>query len=67
MQKKLKLTDARRADIGELAEKEAWADAIPHLIWHDLRCTCGCRLLQDHKMSMEEVSKWLGHSSVKVN
>lgn len=34
--------------------------------WHDLRRTCGCRLLQDHKLTMEEVSRWLGHSSVKV-
>jgi integrase/recombinase XerD len=37
-------------------------DASPH----DLRRTCGCRLLQDHQMSMERVSKWLGHSSIKV-
>lgn len=34
--------------------------------WHDLRRTCGCRLLQDRKMSMEEVCHWLGHSSVTV-
>lgn len=33
---------------------------------HDLRRTCGCRLLRDRRMSMEEVSKWLGHSSIKV-
>lgn len=39
---------------------------IARLTWHDLRRTCGCRLLQDHGMSMEEVSKWLGHSSVQV-
>lgn len=31
---------------------------------HDLRRTNGCRLLQDHRVSMEVVSKWLGHSSV---
>jgi integrase/recombinase XerD len=34
--------------------------------WHDLRRTCGCRLLQDRGFSMEVVAKWLGHSSVKV-
>lgn len=34
--------------------------------WHDLRRTCGCRLLQDRGFSMEAVAKWLGHSSVKV-
>ncbi len=32
--------------------------------WHDLRRTCGCRLLQDHRMPIEQVSKWLGHASI---
>ncbi len=39
---------------------------IEPLTWHDLRRTCGCRLLQDHRLSMEQVSRWLGHSSVLV-
>lgn len=39
---------------------------IPDLTWHDLRTTCGCRLLQDHEMSMDKVREWLGHSSVAV-
>jgi integrase len=39
---------------------------VKHTGWHDMRRTCGCRLLQDHGMSMERVSKWLGHSSVDV-
>lgn len=34
--------------------------------WHDLRRTCGCRLLQDRGLSMEGVKEWLGHSSVLV-
>jgi integrase len=42
------------------------AGITDHVQWHDLRRTCGCRLLQDHKLSMSEVSRWLGHSSVKV-
>jgi hypothetical protein len=42
------------------------ATGIPDLSWHDLRRTCGCRLLQDHRLSMEVVSMWLGHSSIKV-
>lgn len=42
------------------------AAGIENLTWHDLRRTCGCRLLQDRKLRMEEVSAWLGHSSVKV-
>lgn len=37
-----------------------------HVEWHDLRRTCGCRLLQDHGFDVLKVSKWLGHSSVKV-
>lgn len=39
---------------------------IEDLIWHDLRRTCGCRLLQDYDASMERVRDWLGHSSVSV-
>jgi integrase len=34
--------------------------------WHDLRRTCGCHLIQDRGFSLLQVSKWLGHSSVKV-
>lgn len=33
---------------------------------HDLRRTCGCRLLQDHALSMSHVSKWLGHATTSV-
>lgn len=32
--------------------------------WHDLRRTCGCRRLQDHGWSTEQVRDLLGHSSV---
>jgi integrase len=38
---------------------------ITDLRWHDLRRTCGCRLIQDHNMSIEKVSLWLGHSSIE--
>lgn len=34
--------------------------------WHDLRRTCGCRLLQVHKLPMHAVSAWLGHSSTVI-
>lgn len=37
-----------------------------NLTWHDLRTTCGCRLLQDRGMTMDQVRAWLGHSSVAV-
>ena len=39
---------------------------LDDLRWHDLRRTCGCRLLQDHRMTMAEVSRWLGHKSSAV-
>lgn len=39
---------------------------IARVRWHDLRRTCGCRLLQDRGMSMEAIAAWLGHSSVLV-
>ena len=33
---------------------------------HDLRRTCGCRLLQEHGLSFEKVSAWLGHTNVRI-
>ena len=42
------------------------AGIAEHVEWHDLRRTCGCRLLQDRGFSLEAVSHWLGHSSVKT-
>lgn len=47
-------------------QKGMTAAGIGDVEWHDLRRTCGCRLLQDHGFSMLQVSKWLGHASVKV-
>ena len=38
---------------------------LAKLTWHDLRRTCGCRLLQDHRFSLEQVRDWLGHESVQ--
>jgi integrase/recombinase XerD len=34
--------------------------------WHDLRRTCGCRLLQEHRLTIHAVSQWLGHADVRV-
>jgi integrase len=48
------------------AREKAKRQPMEHVEWHDLRRTCGCRLLQDRKFLMEEVSKWLGHTSIKV-
>jgi integrase len=56
-------TAVRRAN---KARKAKGQPEMEHVEWHDLRRTCGCRLLQDRKFLMEEVSKWLGHSSTKV-
>jgi len=44
----------------------AEAAGVAPFSWHDLRRTCGCRLLQDDGLSMEQVSKWLGHASISV-
>lgn len=60
------VTDKVLARIAAEADAQAWADPIPDLIWHDLRRTCGCRLLQDHKLPIEQVSRWLGHSSTQI-
>jgi len=38
---------------------------IKDLRWHDLRRTCGSWMLQDG-VSIEVVSKWLGHGSIVV-
>lgn len=49
----------------------AWA-GLPHTTWHDLRRTCGCRLLQGglttegRVMDMDGVAKWLGHSNASI-
>lgn len=34
------------------------------LLLSGARRTCGCRLLQDHRLPMEQVSQWLGHASL---
>ena len=47
--------------------KAAWRRAgISDLRWPDLRRTCGCRLVQDHGLSLGEVKEWLGHKSIVV-
>lgn len=58
LQKAVRRANASRLKVGRAP--------MAHVEWHDLRRTCGCRLLQDRKFSMEEVSRWLGHSSIKV-
>ena len=47
------------------------AGIVQHITLHDLRRTCGARLLRGeaglpNKLRMEEVSMWLGHGSVTV-
>lgn len=55
---------ARYANMEKGLKAAARRAGIADLRWHDLRRTCGCRLLQDHHLSMEQVRDWLGHSSV---
>ncbi|WP_319568993.1 tyrosine-type recombinase/integrase [Cohaesibacter marisflavi] len=63
----LRHDDGRRLQNMQKGFKSACRRArITDLKWHDLRRTAGCRLLQDYELSMEEVSKILGHSSVVV-
>ncbi len=50
-----------RRKVFTAAIKEA---GIKGLVWHDLRRTCGCRLLQDRGLRLEEVRDWLGHQSL---
>lgn len=61
-----KATGARYRHMNRGLTGAAKRAGIEPLTWHDLRRTCGCRLLQDHGLSMEQVSRWLGHSSVLV-
>lgn len=42
------------------------AGITQHVEWHDLRRTCGCRLLQDYGLDYAKVSRWLGHSDIRV-
>lgn len=51
--------------------KRAFAAAVSRaglkdVRWHDLRRTCGCRLLQDRGATMTQVRDWFDHSSVAV-
>lgn len=39
---------------------------VRHFTFHDLRRTCACRLLQVHRLDINRVSVWLGHSSVTM-
>lgn len=52
------------ADLNHTLQRYAGKVGIRDIHIHDLRRTCGCRLLQDRRMTMPEVSKWLGHASV---
>lgn len=56
----------RFSELYHALQKVAAIAGVEHVTWHDLRRTCGCRLLQDRGLTMERVSKWLGHSSIKT-
>lgn len=56
---------AGRVDNWNKAWRRVRADAELHDVdWHDLRRTCGCRLLQDLQYTIHEVQYWMGHASV---
>lgn len=50
----------------EALQKACKRAKLAHTSWHDLRRTCGCRLLQVYGKSMEEVSAWLGHADIRI-
>ena len=50
----------------EALQKACRRAGIARCSWHDLRRTCGTRLLQEHGLSMEEVSEWLGHADPRI-
>jgi integrase/recombinase XerD len=41
------------------------AAGVAGVDWHAWRKTCGCRLLQVRRFSMEAVQHWLGHRTIK--
>ncbi len=55
----------RYADLPQQFERLVKKLGMTGLRWHDLRRTCGCRLIQDYQMDLKRVSVWLGHSSVE--
>lgn len=54
------------ADLNKTLQAIAREAGVAKLKIHDLRRTCGCRLLQDHRMTMAEVSRWLGHATTDI-
>jgi integrase len=59
-------TGKRFKDVNKALQRIARAAGVEDICVHDLRRTCGCRLLQDWRLPMEKVSRWLGHSSTEV-
>lgn len=56
----------RFSDLNKTIQRLGREVGISDVHVHDLRRTCGCRLLQDHKLSYGEVRDWLGHASVTL-
>lgn len=50
----------------EALQKACRRAKVQRCSWHDLRRTCGCRLLQEHGLSLEKVSAWLGHADIRI-
>jgi integrase/recombinase XerD len=59
-------TGKRFKDLNKTLQRIAGKVGIKDITIHDLRRTCGCRLLQDRRMAMVQVSQWLGHASTDI-
>lgn len=59
-------TGTRYAQMNKGLKAAARRAKVADLQWHDLRRTAGCRWLQRHGKSKDDVSELLGHSSVLV-
>jgi integrase len=59
-------TGTRFVDPSGGLEAAAQRAGIEDVRWHDLRRTCGCRLIHDYGSDLYHVSRWLGHSSTQI-
>lgn len=55
----------RSIKVWEVMQKFGRLADVEDVSWHAWRKTCGCRLLQVRRFTMEAVQRWLGHMTLK--